>query len=124
MEIFVPISLGELYDKISILEIKRTVIVDSNKLANINKELELLNKISENYPLDNELYLQLKKINRDLWNVEDQLRIREKDSNFNEAFISLARSVYYHNDERARVKREINNKYGSSIIEEKSYEKY
>lgn len=124
MEILVPISLGELLDKISILEIKRTVIVDENKLVNINKELELLNKISENYPFDNELYLRLKKVNSDLWLVEDQLRIREKNNQFDDGFVSLARSVYYHNDERSTIKREINMKYGSLIIEEKSYEKY
>ena len=66
----------------------------------------------------------IKKINEDLWVVEDQLRIKEKNNQFDESFISLARSVYYHNDERAKIKREINKKYGSSIIEEKFYEKY
>ena len=124
MEILVPISLGELLDKISILEIKRTIIVDENKLININKELELLNKISDNYPFDNELYLRLKKVNKQLWDVEDALRIKEKNNEFDVHFTSLARSVYFLNDERAVIKREINMKYGSSIIEEKQYEKY
>lgn len=124
MEILVPISLGELFDKITILEIKETRITDKTKLINISKELDLLNKIAKKYPFDINLFVQLKKINEDLWVVEDQLRIKEKNNQFDESFISLARSVYYHNDERAKIKREINKKYGSSIIEEKFYEKY
>lgn len=90
MEILVPISLGELYDKISILEIKRTMITDEKKLVNINKELEVLNLISDKHPFDNDLYLKIKKINKDLWIVEDQLRVKEKNRDFDEAFISLA----------------------------------
>ena len=124
MEILVPISLGELYDKISILEIKKSRIIDKDKLANINKELDLLTKIAKQFPFDINLFIQLKKVNEDLWKVEDQLRIKEKLGDFDDAFISLARSVYYHNDERAVIKRQINEKYGSIIVEEKSYEKY
>jgi hypothetical protein len=124
MEILVPISLAELYDKISILQIKLNKIKDEEKLKNVINEWNLLVEISEKYPIDDELYVELKKVNIDLWIVEDQLRLKEKNDEFDEGFISLARSVYYHNDERSRIKREINEKYGSSIIEEKSYEKY
>ncbi len=124
MEILVPISLGELYDKISILLIKIQNIQDVNKLLNINKELTLLQELAEKYPIEEMYNTALYVINLKLWEVEDQLRIKEKIRSFDIEFIKLARDVYHLNDERARVKREINEKYGSSIVEEKSYEKY
>lgn len=124
MEILVPISLGELYDRISILEIKKFNIKDENKLIFVNKELELLNLISEKYPIRNELYLELKKINKILWDVEDKLREQERIKLFDENFISLARKVYFTNDKRSETKRQINEEYASPIVEVKSYEKY
>lgn len=124
MNILIPISLGELYDKIIILEIKLSMVKDEEKLKNIKKEyLELIN-ISLNYPIEEELYQELKDKNKDLWIVEDKLRIKEKNKEFNEEFINLARSVYFLNDRRSEIKKEINLKSGSNIIEEKSYEKY
>ena len=124
MEILAPISLGELYDKISILEIKLDKITDENKLSNISTELNKLNAIAEKHPIESDIYLRLKRVNFFLWEIEDDLRKREKDKRFDGFFIHLARSVYVTNDERAVIKREINEQYGSQIIEEKSYEKY
>jgi hypothetical protein len=124
MEILVPISLGELYDKISILLIKKEKINDSIKLENIQKELDLLQDIAEEHPIDGEFHTRLHSANNLLWLIEDEIRLKEKNQEFNQEFIKLARSVYYHNDERSEIKREINLKYGSVIIEEKSYEKY
>ena len=124
MNILIPISLGELYDKIIILEITLSMVKDEEKLKNIKKEyLELIN-ISLNYPIEEELYQELKDKNKDLWIVEDKLRIKEKNQEFDDEFIQLARSVYFLNDKRSEIKREINLKSGSNIIEEKSYEKY
>lgn len=124
MEILIPISLGELYDRISILEIKRSNIKDEKKLIFINRELELLNLISEKYPIKNDLYLKLKEINLILWNVEDKLRENERIKLFDETFISLARKVYFTNDKRSEIKKQINEEYNSFITEVKSYEKY
>ena len=124
MKILIPISLGELYDKISILEIKKELIKDPIKLENISKELDELVKISIKYPIDYDLYEKIKKINLSIWNIEDKIRNCEHIKLFDQYFISLARSIYHNNDKRAEIKREINLKYGSDIIEEKSYEKY
>mgnify|MGYP000912752974 CR=1 FL=1 len=124
MEVLVPISLGELYDKISILEIKLSMIHDDEKLKNIKKELILLTNIAYKYAVDEILYNELRSKNQDLWIVEDKLRIKEKNKEFDDEFIQLARSVYFMNDKRSEIKREINLKSGSNIIEEKSYEKY
>lgn len=124
MEILVPISLGELYDKISILLIKKENIQDSAKLVNINNELNLLQDLAEKYPIDGMYHTVLYVVNSKLWKVEDQLRIKEKKRDFDGEFIWLARDVYHLNDERSQIKKEINEKYGSDIIEEKSYEKY
>ena len=124
MKILVPTSLGELYDKISILEIKLANIDSIKKKFNISNEYNQLKKISEKYPIDDNLYDQLKTINQKLWNIEDEIRDEEIAGNFGKNFINLARSVYFTNDQRSKLKKEINIKYGSDLIEEKSYKKY
>ena len=124
MEILVPVSLGELYDKISILLIKKEKITDPGKIENIQKELDLLQDIAEKYDIDGKFHTELYHTNLKLWDVEDKLRIEEKNKDWGEDFIQLARSVYYLNDKRSEIKKEINLQYGSNIIEEKSYEKY
>lgn len=124
MKILVPVSLGELYDKISILRIKEGRIEDNNKLLNIKKELELLLKIAEEHPIDHYYYYDLFNINSSLWGVEDNLRELEKQELFDDSFINFARRVYVLNDKRSKIKKEINEKYSSDIIEEKSYTKY
>lgn len=124
MEILVPISLGELYDKISILIIKKEKIKDLNKLKNIQTELDILQDIAEKHDIDGEFHTALYVVNLKLWDVEDKLRIKEKKREFDTEFIDLARSVYHLNDERSTIKRQINEIHGSTIVEEKSYEKY
>ena len=123
--IYVPISVGELIDKITILEIKKKYM-SGEKMKNVNNELKLLQVILHNQKLevDQNLYLNLKKINSSLWEIEDKIRIKESLKEFDEDFIELARSVYKVNDERSLVKREINLKYNSGIVEEKSYKNY
>jgi len=124
-KILIPVSLGELYDKISILEIKKLYIKESRKLENISREYDYLQEIlSKQNNFDTELYKLLKNINYKLWEVEDNIRIKENKKEFDEQFIELARTVYRLNDERALVKQKINLKYNSEIVEEKSYEKY
>ena len=112
-----PISIGELFDKITILQIKK------EKLLNVNLELNLLKEIVEvnKIDIDDELINELRKINYKLWNIEDKIRIKEKLKNFDEEFIEIARSVYIENDKRSALKRKINIKYNSNIVEEKSY---
>ena len=124
----IPISPGELIDKITILEIKRESIVDKEKLSNINLEYKVLletleNKIIASNEIDS-LRIKLKTINKKLWDIEDQLRDLERSKTFNEDFIKLARSVYFTNDERSEVKKSINKLLNSEIVEEKSYSKY
>jgi hypothetical protein len=123
----VEISNGELLDKFSILEIKMSNITDPSKLANIENEYrELTNDCTDllrNSSI-NSLYSQLKSINQDLWKIEDDIRECERSKDFGEEFISLARKVYFTNDERARVKKEINLESGSDLVEEKSYQAY
>jgi len=124
----VPISPGELLDKISILQIKSERITDSEKVKNVNYELRELTKVQEAaFKLEGELqtlYDDLKKVNEELWVIEDDIRDCERDQNFGETFISLARSVYFTNDRRADLKKQINIKLGSQLIEEKSYASY
>jgi len=120
MKISVPISVGELIDKITILEIKGEKIKDEEKLENINHELEELSSIMK----DDEYKSQLKSINEKIWDIEDRVRDCERKGDFGKEFIETARSVYKFNDERARIKYEINKKFNSSIVEEKSYSKY
>lgn len=124
MEILVNISVGELLDKISILEIKKERIHDEKKLENINKELDILNQIKET--LGNcDLFLhKLKKVNSDIWDIEDNIRKKESKKEFDLDFIELARSVYFNNDLRFLIKDEINKHFGSKIVETKQYEKY
>lgn len=124
----VPVSYGELIDKITILEIKSARMSDTAKLANVRHELELLNATWKQAPAAAtdiaDLWAQLRTVNERLWVVEDDLRILEKAQRFDAEFVRLARSVYFENDERARVKREINHRLGSTLVEEKSYQDY
>ena len=127
MIINTPISLGELIDKISILLIKERKITDVKKIDLIHGELTLLKKTLNKVAKENAIndYLnQLVDINLALWKIEDELRDCEKNKEFDKKFIDLARSVYITNDKRAEIKLEINNKFGSKIVEVKSYTKY
>ena len=127
MLINTPISLGELVDKISILMIKKKNISDSIKLQHVNKELEFLQKTLKKYISEDEIndFLQkLVNINSKLWNIEDEIRECERNKLFDQTFIDLARSVYFTNDERAKVKNDINKTFGSELVEVKSYEEY
>ena len=123
----VEISNGELLDKFSILEIKMGNITDPAKLANIENEYKELTSdctdLLRNSTISS-LYAELKSINQKLWVVEDDIRECERSKDFGQEFISLAREVYFTNDERARVKKEINLASGSSLVEEKSYQAY
>ncbi len=123
-----PMSIGELLDKITILEIKAVKISDEEKLKNINYELQLLSETWTDTQLNNgkidELKAALKTVNQKLWHIEDKIRILEKNQQFDDEFIELARSVYYVNDDRANIKKEINTLTGSALVEEKSYESY
>ena len=123
--ILAPISIGELIDKITILEIKQ-IHMTGIKLKNINKEVKLLKNIlqDKNLEINIDLIKNLKKINKNLWDIEDNIRIKESNQEFDKEFIQLARSVYKENDKRAAIKKEINQKYNSELIEEKSYENY
>ena len=128
MLIKIPVSVGELVDKITILEIKKKKIKDKKKLENIKNELEFLNNIlKKKVKLDSFIkkeILLLKKINMKLWIVENGKRNCEKNKNFCKKFLLLARNVYIYNDKRAKIKLNINMLTGSKIIEEKSYNKY
>ena len=128
MKINIPASIGELFDKITILEIKKSKIKDENKLIFINKELHLLKKVVKSKKINtrslSSLVKKLKNVNLKLWNVEDKLRKFEKNKQFSKDFINYARKVYYTNDKRAILKNEINLKTNSIISEVKSYEKY
>ena len=127
-EILVPVSFGELLDKIAILQIKSERISDPAKLANIRKELSALEKTWMAHPAAGhdivELRARLKAVNERLWVIEDDIRIKEKAQQFDDAFVELARSVYFENDQRARIKKDINTALGSAYVEEKSYEDY
>ena len=127
MLINTPISLGELVDKISILIIKQKNITDETKLDHVKKELNFLQKTLMNYVQQEEInnYLEnLININSKLWNIEDDIRECERKKLFDQTFIDLARSVYFTNDERAKVKNDINKTFGSELVEVKSYEEY
>ena len=120
-----PISIGELVDKITILEIKKNKLQNS-KLKNVLKELSFLRKLMGKHQIEitDDLFTQLKEINLTLWNIEDQIRIKEKNKEFDNIFIELARSVYFKNDKRAEIKKRINQLSNSEITEEKSYAEY
>ena len=127
-KIIVEVSIGELLDKISILEIKKEKIKDAEKLKFINNEHSILkNQLDENIKSDeklNDLYQSLKEINSKLWVIEDDKRQCEKDKDFGEKFIKLSRDVHFLNDDRAKIKLEINNHTGSAIKEIKEYTSY
>ena len=127
-KILVEVSVGELLDKISILEIKKEKIKDSNKLNFINDEYNVLKEqLNKNIKLDEKLeklFKSLKEINEKLWVIEDNKRICEKNSDFGEKFIMLSRDVHLLNDDRAKIKLEINNLTGSKIKEIKEYTSY
>ena len=127
MLINTPISLGELVDKISILIIKQKNITDETKLDHVKKELDFLQKTLMNYVKQEEInnYLEnLININSKLWKIEDDIRECERKKLFDQKFVDLARSVYFTNDERAKVKNDINRTFGSELVEVKSYKKY
>ena len=127
-KIIVEVSIGELLDKISILEIKQVKIKDPEKLKFINNEHSILkNQLENNVKSDeklNSLYQSLKEINSKLWVIEDEKRLCEKDKDFGEKFIKLSRDVHFLNDDRAKIKLEINNHTGSTIKEIKEYTSY
>lgn len=125
MPLLAPISVGELLDKISILELKAEAIAEPTRRANVMRELAALGAVRDTdiaaSPLLEALCSELKAVNRLLWQVEDALRERERDGRFDAGFVELARSVYRHNDRRAAIKRRINELTGSELIDEKSY---
>lgn len=127
-EILVPISPGELIDKITILQIKSERMTDAAKLANVRIELGMLESTwRQSAPADSDIdaeWAELKRINEKLWVIEDDIRDKERAKAFDAQFIELARAVYVINDERAAVKRRINTKLGSRMVEEKSYKEY
>ena len=123
-----PVSYGELIDKMTILRIKLQEIRDDAKLANVRNELELLDATWKNDRASDtdiaEETDRLLAVNQRLWKIEDDIRMKERAQAFDDEFIQLARSVYIENDERAAIKREINTKLGSTLVEEKSYQDY
>jgi len=122
-----PISVGELMDKISILKIKKKNIADEKKLLFINEELQLLSSTLNAVVQDNrinEFLDKLIEVNSKLWKIEDDIRLCERNKKFNQHFIDLAREVYITNDKRAGIKLAINNHFGSTLVEVKSYIKY
>ena len=128
MNVNVEISIGEFFDKITILEIKKERIANADKLVNINKELDGLNNllVEQSFSRDNvaQEVAELRKINEALWEIEDDIREKESQKAFDDRFIELARAVYVTNDKRSDIKRDINLKLGSDFVEEKSYEEY
>jgi predicted nucleic acid-binding Zn-ribbon protein len=128
MNVNTEISIGEFFDKITILEIKKERINDAEKLVNINNELDGLNGLLQKLPFTRDDVAdevsELKKINEALWVIEDDIREQESNKTFDDKFIELARAVYITNDKRSDIKREINLKLGSDFVEEKSYEEY
>ena len=128
MTIKVELAYGELLVKVTILQIKSERITDKSKLANVNKELELINNLwksdeKSSVDISNE-FTALKEINEKIWDIEDGIRDKERVKEFDEKFIELARSVYFSNDKRAEIKRAINLILGSELLEEKSYSDY
>jgi hypothetical protein len=123
----IEVSHGEIVDKLTILQIKNQNITDPIKLVNIVKEYNYLLSIVENdlgISTESPEYLELLSINNELWIIEDDIRDKERIKEFDEDFVKLARAVYYTNDVRAKIKKEINLKYSSGFIEEKSYQSY
>lgn len=129
MNIEIPISIGELLDKLSILEIKKHKVKDPIKLKNINHEYDLLSNLSKVLKEKDEksfisLFEEILKVNKKLWDIEDKIRILESEKRFDEEFISVARSVYFINDDRFEIKKKINEAFGSDVAEEKEYIEY
>ncbi len=128
MVVKIPVSWGELFDKLTILEIKQSRIGDPQKLENIGRELESLRDVCRGSTLPGaplqDLIEELRRTNEALWKIEDDIRGCERRKDFSARFIELARSVYKTNDRRAELKRQINDLLGSELIEEKSYEAY
>lgn len=128
MQLLTPVSPGELLDKLTILDIKSERITDAQKLANVQHERRLLENVWRQSGLENDqivrLRADLKAVNEKLWHIEDAIRDEERAGRFGERFIELARSVYVTNDERAALKKAINQTLGSKIVEEKSYQEY
>ena len=122
----IEVSNGEIIDKLTILTIKLANIQEEQKLGNIRKEFDVMYNAAKEIGIDetNDLYQQMLEINSKLWDIEDKIRDCECRKDFGEEFVKLARSVYITNDERSRIKREINLQTGSSLIEEKSYKGY
>lgn len=123
MIVLAPISVGELIDKITILEIKSEIIYNPDKIANVQRELDFLTDVLHtlNLPDISEFRQQLKQVNLEIWQVEDRKRHCERIQDFGDIFIQTSRQVYFKNDERARIKREINIMCNSDIIEEKQH---
>lgn len=121
----IEVSIGEIVDKLSILQIKLENITDDEKLVNVKKEFNYLYDIVfKDLKIELKDYQRLSLVNQQLWNIEDDIRDEERNKNFGERFIELARAVYVTNDERSRIKKDINLKYGSEFVEEKSYQDY
>src|SRR5210317_1803273 len=115
----IEVSIGEIVDKLSILQIKKLNILDEEKLINVKKEYDYLLQVVEsdlNFSTSDELYEELFITNKKLWDIEDKIRDKERDKSFDDEFIELARSVYFTNDERSKIKKDINIKYGSNFI--------
>ena len=128
MSVEITVPYGELFDKISILEIKKSKVVNADQRINIENELNVLNRVRativpDNFKID-DLIEGLTDVNKRLWNIEDQLRDCERRQDFSETFIELARSVYRLNDRRAELKRELNSRLESELVEEKIYNEY
>lgn len=127
-QIKIPVAVGELIDKISILSIKSEKLNEAEKLKNVTYELKILKEIKKNHLPSNEkldeLALQLKVVNSQLWEIEDEIREFERSKDFGEKFIELARAVYFTNDKRAMLKKKIDVLLGSDVTEEKSYSSY
>jgi hypothetical protein len=121
----IEVSIGEIVDKLSILRIKKNNITDENKLVNINKEYDhLYYKVFQELKIETSDFHDMIMVNEILWNVEDSIRKKEKNKEFDQDFIEMARSVYITNDRRSEIKKNINLKYNSTFVEEKSYESY
>jgi hypothetical protein len=121
----IEVSIGEIVDKLTILRIKKNNITDKSKLLNVVTEYDYLYDVVFNQlKIESDDFYDLLLVNESLWNIEDLIRDKERDGVFDNEFIELARSVYVTNDKRAELKKEINLKYGSLFVEEKSYNKY
>ena len=121
----IEVSIGEIVDKLSILRIKKNNITDEEKLVNINKEYDYLYyKVFQELKIESSDFYEMIMVNEMLWNVEDSIRKKEKNKSFDQDFIEMSRSVYITNDRRSEIKKNINLKYNSTFVEEKSYEQY